>query len=365
MPFLRRDPAPPGAYARYGLVIGLGLLVKPLYALAFLVTLAAEVGRRGTQPGARLVRLAASVGAAAAPVLLCLAWFQARGALEPMLDAYLRFSVESSRLGWGRFGLLGMLPKLAGDLAWVVACLPLAAIGLAILLRESPRVALAAAAWAGWAVAIPAIQSRWHSVYQLAGLVPPVALLAGLGFHRLLSQEAPRLRRITAAALLAVVLLLLLGPAAKAAAAWAAWLRSGRPLAEYHARFIWGASFSAGDSERAAEYVAARVPAGGSVLVWENPLVNALADRPSPSRFAYYVPLTGGPLTPRRLAYRAEFLSALRRRPPALVLVDTLTLPRGRPANLGESFPELLELFERRYRLADTVTRYLVLTPRL
>lgn len=109
---------------------------------------------------------------------------------------------------------------------------------------------------------------------------------------------------------------------------------------------------------RAASYIRARTSASDTVQVWGGEaLVNYLAKRRSPSRFAQTFPLIlmsgDSPKTALQQELEREFLESLRRSPPAYFVIETMSHPwfgiKSDKDRLVADYPELWKFITEKY----------------
>jgi hypothetical protein len=348
----------PGVMAAAGIVVGLGVLAKPLYLLLALVPLGA-LALAGEIPPARRVRLAlAFAGGAAAPVLICAAAFAIRGGLGALLDTYLGFNAELARTGQKPVVrvLRGMYGRMVERPA-VLLALPAAAAGVAVLARDARRTAIVLGGWLLLALLIVFIQGRlfgyhWHAVFA------PLAVLTGIGLGRLWRPNggAPALEIRSAVALLTLLLASLIArQPAREVYSWLRHVTGEATRTEYLADYAYpGLGYSPADDRAAAAWLAGRTASGDRVLAWSDPAVNWLARRDPPGRLAFHIPVNsfdGTPLTARQLAYREELLADLGRGGPRYILIADRALQHEPDYQLSipGQFPALAALLAAEY----------------
>ena len=356
--------ARPRVMVAAGIVVGLGVLAKPLYILLALVPLGA-LALASEIPLRQRTRLAMAFAAgAAAPVVACAGWLAMRGGLGAALETYIRFNAELA--GAGQKPLFGVIRGMYGRMVErpaVLLALPAAGAGVAVLAREARRTAILLGGWLLLALLIVLIQGRlfgyhWHAVFA------PLAVLTGIGLGRLWRPKggAPALEIRVAVALLTVLLASLVARApARDAFGWLRYMAGNTTRAEYLEEYAYpGLGYSPFDDRAAAAWLAARTEPGESVLAWSDPAVNWLARRDTPGRFGFHIPVNsfdGTPLTARQLAYREELLASLGSRPPAYILVAERAL-RYEPdyqLSIPGQFPALADLIARGYEEAARI----------
>ncbi|HET8633974.1 MAG TPA: glycosyltransferase family 39 protein, partial [Gemmatimonadales bacterium] len=181
VPLLR--PSPPGSWALLasGAVVGVLVLLKPIY-LAFLVIPVIAVAP--WQPGARWQtgRLGAIVAGLLLPIILLLGWFALGGALSPFLDAYIGYNVARNGPGIAA-GFFSMLADgTLADPTWLAA-LACAVAGAVVLWSSHRKAAVILVAWILAALLVIHIQRPYYP-YRAHMLSMPVALLALAAFWR-------------------------------------------------------------------------------------------------------------------------------------------------------------------------------------
>ena len=128
--------ARPRVMVAAGIVVGLGVLAKPLYILLALVPLGA-LALASEIPLRQRTRLAMAFAAgAAAPVVACAGWLAMRGGLGAALETYIRFNAELA--GAGQKPLFGVIRGMYGRMVErpaVLLALPAAGAGVAVLAR--------------------------------------------------------------------------------------------------------------------------------------------------------------------------------------------------------------------------------------
>jgi hypothetical protein len=355
-----------------GLVVGLGVLAKPLYVLLALVPLGA-LALADELPLRRRAALAlAFAGGAAAPVIACAAWFAFRGGLGAMLETYLRFNAEMA--GAGQKPVLGVLRAMYARMVErpvVLLALPAAAAGVAVLARDARRTGILLGGWLLLALLIVFVQGRlfgyhWHAVFA------PLAVLTGIGLGRLWRPNgvAPALEiRVAVAALTLLLASLIARHPVREAVWWLRYVGGESTRAEYLEAYDYpGLGYAPADDRAAAGWLASRTDAGDRVLAWSDPAVNWLARRDPPGRFGFHIAVNsfdGTPLTVRQHGYRAEFVADLARRPPRYILVADRAL-RYEPdyqLSVPGQFPALADLIARDYEETGRIGGWHVFAP--
>jgi 4-amino-4-deoxy-L-arabinose transferase-like glycosyltransferase len=350
VPLLRPSPPRIWALAAAGAVVGVLVLLKPIY-LAFLVIpmVAAapwEAGGRW-QPS----RLGAIVAGLLLPILLLVGWFALEHALAPFLDGYISYNVANNGPGIVK-GFFSMLASgTLADPSWllVFAC----AIAGAVVLWPSQRRATAIlVAWTVAALLVIHIQRPYYP-YRAHVLSAPLTLLALAAFWRAWTQgSASRWLSLAVVAALAVV------EARTPLAQAALWLREvpgPGTLADYRDHFAYLTTTTAGEMRTVRRVISLTGP-DDHIFVFRYPSIYFLADRPAASRFAVEAAI-GGSAPPDYLSadldeLHRELVSA----PPALIIMpDPGTSP---DACFGcfeplSRMPKTVEALAPRYRLAS------------
>jgi hypothetical protein len=370
--------------AAAGAVLGLLCLLKPTYLLFSLLFVPLLVR---PEQGARRLDTAKAVAAALAfalPVTLMLGYLGVHGALGALIDQHLTFNREriasdpNLQMSVPRIVLLATAvvtgsPELA-------AAAPLAFLGAAVAWRRDGLVGKVLLLWLVLALATVALQRKfllhnysWHPAY------PPLLLGAALGLGWLW-QEArtrPELKYLALSSAFLVAYHVAKAPASQTAT-WLRWGLSKQKLATYHASFevrlpwlsnrtpMEAFGFSVSRDVRFADYVRNQTPAGSTVFVWSDPLVNYLSDRPSPTPITAPEAFTIWGSEKRRAGYRREFAAAIRSKRAALIGVPGFALePTGDPEfNLNTGFPELTQALEQAYEPAGDFENLRLFRPR-
>lgn len=354
-----REPVSTRRLAMAGGLAGVAVLIKPHYG--FLLVLPLITLREWTPR-----RLGALAGGFAVPLAACVGVFVVGGSLRTFLDAYLLFNLDAWRLD--EFQSVSTLRGLRRAWLRLPLLVPLTLLGItgvAMAWRLSRRHAMVLGVWSGGMLLGVVAQGRWF-IYQW-GPAFPALIACGAAALGLAARPRRGGSRLLVGVLGSVAFMFASRDVARATTD-IAYLLVERPVrSEYLERFLAPVpEYSAAGMERTAEAVAAATMADECVLVWSDPVINVLSRRPTPSRFATFVPLTMGALTPRRARYREEFLRTLIDSPPDLILVDTFTIGTqiGERGSLRERFPEFLDLVRQRYDSTGSLGKYTAWTSR-
>lgn len=355
--------APPALpfWSLSGVLVGIAVLIKPQFGLLGLVILLAAWREN---PSRRASRIAATLIGGALPVVACVGWFVYAGAGPSLIDGYLVANLDARTAVGGE--IIAAAPGLwlsVSRLSYVIPLAGAAAVGLAVARRQSTRLAGLLTAWLALVLAGVLLQGRWFT-YQWTPLLPALLVPATIGLAHLWrgtvrDQVAAGLFSLAS---LSLALAPLFGQTEAATARLSGQLGPLRYLDHFQGG---GPNYRALPPVRAAQYAAHRTRRDDCVLSWPEPLVNVLAERRTPSRFASVAGLTrySGARWNRN---REEFLDALERRAPALVLIDAVAMT-DRPedlANLTIRFPALVEWIRARYDSTDQIAKYTVWEPK-
>lgn len=355
----RARPSTLGNVVWCGLVVGLGALVKPLFA-AFLVIPALHVTlTRGESRRHTLGRGLALAGAFIVPVALTLGWFASRGALDDLLRVHVGYTATS----YARVGSLQLGDRIAGTLAFVwseeiAVVLPILLLGIYAAWSFGRPAALLLWSWLCVTLLVVILQGKFYE-YHWIPMYPPLVALTGLGLFALFAtstgsgirSHVPNVARTLA------VLAIIVGFARVAYAPTLTIARFtpfalGRVDADrYYGQFgLRGAPYSPGDERLAARYIRSRTePTEGVVVFGTNGGIHYLSRRAAPTRFVFSLPLMRATGVTRD-AYREEFLGDLRRAPPTYIVVG-MTIDGGAKEASLAGFPEFAELLRETYTL--------------
>lgn len=291
------------AGSRHGLAVGAGLawglLLQPTTAAGAALVAAWLVARRiGLLPW-----IALGVLGVAGPVL---AWLAAKGALADALDQYIGYNLayvdNASREHRLHAGLYFVTRLVAVGLLALAPSGLLALAGAARSPESSPLFPGWSASAVRWTVsALGAVLAVEMAMLPLSGrtyshyavdIIPVATMIAGVGLERV----APARRTAWLATLIPALVL--------GHFAWASLIEGPADKVR---------------QDRAAAFVRAATRPGDTMLVFGvDTSLNFLSDRRPPSRYGFQLPLVfPGYATPAR---REEFLVALRRSPPRLVV---------------------------------------------
>jgi hypothetical protein len=354
-----------------GLLFGLVALCKPTLAGPAAVValwLARETWLVTRSLGRAAVPAALLAAGAAVPILACVAWLAAGGALDAAREIFTGFAPAYTRLGWAGHDGIALAWRAFVDwgtyFSSVLCVGMLLLLGLAATAAERRGAVLVALVVAAQLVGL-VLQAKYYA-YHFGALWPPTALLAALGWCKLL--ERARARGL--AALLGAAALLAVAAVARTAGPHDLRHGYGKRLATRLAMLAGERSaltdeldsVFAGDAaimhaavlRDAAARIRDAVPPDRALYVWGfEPGLHDLTGRRAPTRYFYNQALR---MTLTAPAARAELMRDLARdRPGAIVLVKR----DGQADVVGDSldshaalrtFPELDAFVKRGYR---------------
>ncbi|MGK3986094.1 glycosyltransferase family 39 protein [Sorangium sp. So ce136] len=300
------------------------------------------------------------------PVLACVAWFAAKGALGDLWEVLFVFTPHYTALGWHGVGVLDM--AWHGVSEWLVRYSGPLALGLCCLLalhpdrHERAGVALLAGVIAMHLVGV-VMQAKFFP-YHYGATWPLTAMLAALGLWKAW-QRCVRHGAKAAAALVAALAATAFARSAtkdvdedyleRCAERVALFAAGARDLDRLdHLASV--ADVNAAANRAVAAWLRERVAPGRPVFVWGfEPVIYDLAERPLATRYLYNVP--------QRAAWaqqeaRDALMRDLAARPPAAIVVerhDVFPSVTGDGLDSRDTlagFPALAGLLEERYELA-------------
>lgn len=352
------------ALAMSGVVIGIAMLMKPLYVV-FLLVPGLLVLQSTERPFVERVKSLLIVGVATAiPVAATLAWFAARGALDEMIDVYIRYNA-SSYSGVTDFSLRQrVMGVVRYFLPWPRAVALMAMlVGSAAILRHDRRRALLVFGWFLGALALVVSQGKFF-VYHWAVIFPSAALLVALGVSSIIGGEQPAsmppsthasspslgMRSALGAAIVLAIVLPLTRQPASDAMHWMRFVSGSESRAQYYARFgLDDRSYVAADQMAAAEFIRANTTDTDRVAIfgYDAPVL-FLSGRANATRYSYALPLVGHRSSSAfRTEYRRDFMASLVS-VPAYVVIGLLFSGKQRTL---DDFPEFKAYLARHFAL--------------
>jgi hypothetical protein len=348
-----------------GLLVGIAGLVKPVN-LGFVVIPLLVLLQQERSAKSGLTRAGAVTAMMFLPVALAVTWFGYRGALGALVNVHILYPVKVYS---------GIAAPKIGDLARsvlhffldepVLFALPVVIIGGYSLWRKSRNLAVLVLAWLGMALLGIVMQGKFFK-YHWVALFAPIIIMGVFGVHSLLieaaaearnrSTESLRLIGRVAVALAAIGVLQLATVSVSAVGQWLKLVTGNVNSEQYYGSHHAGA-FVAGDDMKTARYIQERTkPSDGVVVFGNNALINFLSGRANPTRFLTAGSMTFGRAGSIRDAYRQEYISGIRRAPPAYVVLGVAY--NGSKEKALQGFPELDTLLHEQYTL-DTHIGYL------
>jgi 4-amino-4-deoxy-L-arabinose transferase-like glycosyltransferase len=359
-----------------GVTFGCAALLKPPLGGGALVCGAYLVQRertRGKAPFAALGPLAWLTLGGLLPVVACLIWFAAKGALSDLYWTLFEFTPGYTKISWEGRRPSDMLYHAIEEAFFKFSALGAAGVIAAVSMtplsqREREGLLLTLGVIAMHVTGI-AMQGKFFA-YHYGATLPLIALLAGLGLYKLWR----RCLGGGVGAILAYFAFVAVAVPMRYAVrdlpqffAERSWIRLEYLLrmAPYRSReamdqeLSYVADYSLAADRRVALEVRARTRPADRVFVWGfEPVIFWLADRRPASRFIYNV----AQRSPWEVEHaRRELMSDLRKTPPALVVVqsrDVFSFVTGNNLDSRDSlpgFPELDALLERNYAFATRV----------
>ena len=369
-------PASLGRIFLASMFLGVAVLIKPVYApLGMLIVLPVIYTCRTHWMSYTKYAGTIAVGIFV-PIAVCVAWFWSRGAVDALFDGYIKFNVQSASANARTLdGVTAALIQYFQNRRAVVLSLPAIVIGLLGTFRWSDSVipiwkTRLFTVWLVTLFALVILQNRWWA-YHWTPTYPPLAIAACIGFYRLSTlQQIGRTGRLPQYGVAALVAIIAVGASLVPFRHISHVFRlvTHRITRDEYLRAFndYPGVYTARDVANSAAYIAAHTEPDDYVLVWEDPNINVLSGRRTPSRFAFWtplMPLTAAALTPLYERNRVEFFRAMGERPPALVLVERATWKDGLAhtmAYIPAKFPEFVDWIDQRYVESDTVGAFLV-----
>ncbi|HEX6106146.1 MAG TPA: hypothetical protein VFZ26_11220 [Gemmatimonadales bacterium] len=362
VPLVRReDRTALGPAIGSAIALGTCLLLKPPYGIFALAPAAYLLLAPDLVTAAKLRALVVTGAAFLLPALVCAAWFAWRGALDELLETYVLFnlaqaSVPLPGLDMSPGGaLLRFGRRLVLDPVLPASALA-AAVAVAATWRERPRAVKILLLTTVAAFFTVFVQQRYWNRYHWHGAYLTLGLLAGIGLGRLWHRPGGgRIAgaRLLAAGLGAAIVVSSLPQPLHHARRWLELTAGRLTPAEYEAAFGHPTvSWTIATSRALAGYLRSRTAPNEAVLVWSDPLVNYLSERPSVGRLGFHVPFSAPVLTPLHHRYRDELLQELDRRPPRYIAVGRRHLEEAdslNEANIAHAFPALRDRLLERY----------------
>lgn len=223
--------------------------------------------------------------------------------------------------------------------------------------------------WLLGAILACMVQTKFF-MYHYAPLLPPVAILGALAFHRIgssISREQPVRAAWISAATFVSCWLLFWGQGLRnnVQYAWDSWNNNSSEALLARLETLSQRDYSLVDIERLVGYIKDISSHEETVFLWGfDPTVNFMSERFSPSRFIYNYPFRRHPQNP---VWVRQLLHDITHSPPSLIIVAKNDQTPGVTCNdedslaLLQSIPELSALINERYTEEGQIgTHYLV-----
>jgi dolichyl-phosphate-mannose-protein mannosyltransferase len=321
--------------AAAGLLVGCCALNKPTYAIFLLLPAVAVLAERKQGIRWLLSRWVAVAAGFALPILVCVAWFAANGALDDLIEVHLRWTVlmySGIAQPW--------LTRLQDMIGWLLTskfavALGVSLAGLVFLARARRADAALIGLWLALTLFNVVLQGKYWQYHWLV-IYPPLAVLTGVGVHALVRLGSARLTAtVHADAERDVTLATRSVPVTIIAVLFASalftpsleiyrWVKAtvGLTNANEYDRMQFGPYGRGPDTfVQIARHIASNSTERDEVLVWGDIQgINYLSARRSPTRFGYVRALMRQRDTRFRPKYLREFFGALQAKPPTYVV---------------------------------------------
>jgi hypothetical protein len=359
-----------------GACFGLAFLFKPPLGGGAMVC-AAALSRRtradgGSVKDALMPVLWTGVGTVL-PIVLCIAWFAARGALPEMRWTLGEFTPGYTQLSWVGRSAPEMFYFAVEEAFFKLSALLAAGFIAAIVMRplhgrETEGFFLVLGI-ASVQLAGVAMQGKFFQ-YHYAATIPLIAFVSGAGLYKLWR----RLALGSASGVLAFLSFVVVAASMRDPVRdlpngfWhrsllrLGYLFHAGPISnreELDKELYYVADYNLDADRRVAIEVSRRTPPGRSTFVWGfEPAVYWMSGTESSSRFIYNVPQRA---QWQRDKARRDLMADLHEKPPALLVVqrrDVFPGVTGSPFDSADSlpdFPELASFIDSRYALTNTI----------
>lgn len=318
-----------------GFLVGCCTLNKPTYGIFLLLPAVSALTQERQAIRWLLSRWLAAAAGFALPILLCVAWFAANGALDDLIEVHLRWTLamySGIEQPW--------LTRVQDMIGWLLTskfavALGLSVAGLVFLARTRRADAIVIGLWLGLALFSVVLQGKYWQYHWLV-VYPPLAVLTGMGVHALARLASARLTsgadagvdrdvalvaRTLPIALIAVVFVAAIFTPSLEIYRWVK-AEVGLTSANAYDRMQFGPYGRGPDTfVQIARHIAAQTTESDEVLVWGDIQgINYLSARRAPTRFAYLRALTRVRDTTFRPKYLREFFAKLNAKPPTYVV---------------------------------------------
>jgi len=324
-----------------GLSVGVVTLFKPLYAVFLLLPF---IHVAMTPTSSRIKACSAVVAGWTLPIILTAVWFSARGALNELLEVYVRLSAMYLALSPGD-RVRGFVDYVLAGRVTAVA-LPLVVYGTLVFWRRQPRVAILLGSWTFLAASAVVLQNRFFAYHWLP-ILPPVVLLGAIGLHSVLLKM-----RALGLVFATVLLMHCVAPIVVEEIRFVAWLTGRIDRETYYDGYG-----EPGEEMKAVSWLRENGKEGGIYVFGWNTAIAWLSEREVISRFGFSMPLMLGNGTEIQSQYRHELLAALGDRPPRYIVTGIQSERILGAATNIDDFPELADLVQRSYSTVAKVGR--------
>jgi 4-amino-4-deoxy-L-arabinose transferase-like glycosyltransferase len=335
-----------------GLMVGLAVLIKPLYIIFVLSPAAAIAIQNKRRPSEWLQHWSMLAFGLSAPVVMVLLLYVDQKALASLIEVHILYPIESYS-NVGQLSFATTASKLAYHLTAypLLEHLPLVTLGGIIPfiiagiwnLRKSPIIFATLTSWTCIALFCLIFQGKFYA-YHWYPLYPPAIILAVIGLATV-NIAATQLSTIALLYLSALSMPLLITPVEEAL--WTARHILGLTTgAQYYSKFQFRL-YNVNDQVEAVTYLSTRAnPTDQLFILGHESIINYLSGLKPPTRFIFSLPLFDpGPFLHQ---YRLEALDQLDRTKPRYVIIGTPFV--GSKSDTIDNFPEFGTLLESRYR---------------
>ena len=355
MTFPRADNTRPRPLIYYcsGLLIGMAALIKPVYlgmGLAPLIS-AAFAPSDFSSRWRTVLRDASLLGAGTATAAaICLLYLAAGGALGDAIESQFYYNIGTYAKADRVSPTIAFFRVLSFFTQGHVTILLLFA-SLVFWARPHEKVLIAQLlAWLVAGLVAVVVQAKYYQSHW-AALFPALVACAALGAHQVVQgPPASSAVRKLAAIGFALVVLQLGVELARDIRRWTILVVNGS-TADYYRKYekfyteAWW--FTPAHQVEAADHIRKNSAPDDGLYIWGNEaIIRFLADRPSPTRFGFNLPLVlDGPYL---AAYRAEVMEDLRSAPPRYIVIG-LSWEGGRKETSLAKFPEFKDFLAKHY----------------
>jgi hypothetical protein len=352
-----------------GFLIGVAALYKPPFGICILALLPAALDR--AQPvRRRIILLLCAVIGCEIPLVITASWFKHHAALDDLIALQFSFNLFGYKSAH-RDSPFAVVEGIHGFWRSIepVFTAPAALVGARQLWQRRRTGAWIVLIFLLIDVTLVVVQNRYFA-YHWVPVLGPLALLCGIGVSRVKSMldraekslpaiPPSKFPRLAASAILIVTLAMASAHLGGKVAPWLDSVVQRRTWSSYYASFP-----SVTVQQKIADEIDRHSKPDDALLVWGfDPLINYLADRRAPTRFAMHYGLTRDPPHAMQEAWRAEFMDDLRRRPPLYIVVadqDAEPLMPRTSKQYMEQFPQFRQFVNENYQVEQTIGNYTI-----